>query len=69
MTDDIETLRQELVARMLSARTRPEIEQALADAAAWLKEHPGDVTVLSAGEGLAMVAEHLGISTLPRHGQ
>ncbi len=45
-----------LVLQMLRARTPAEVTAATIAARAWLEQHPGDLTVLSAGESLSMVA-------------
>ncbi len=50
-------VRWRLVRRMLRARIPEECRAAHEAAAAWLRDHPGDLTVLSAGEQPAMMCE------------
>ena len=51
--------RERLIEKMLSARTPEEIEAVRKEVQAWLEKHPGDLAVLSAGEGLLMLEEAL----------
>jgi len=48
-----------LVRQMLSASDRATVTAAIAAARTWLRDHPNDITVLSAGESLGMVADYL----------
>ncbi len=49
----------ELARRMSYARTIEEIQAVKKEAHEWLQQHPDDLTVLSAGEGLAMMESAL----------
>lgn len=48
--------REELIDKMLKARTREQIREAQADSERWLKDYPQDTPVILAGEQLAMKA-------------
>ena len=58
---DEQAARERLIRQMLAANTPETVRAAQAAADAWLREHPDDWTVLTAGEQLAMMASALGL--------